>query len=504
MDWRRTRKAWSVFACRCEDIEQIASTRSFCPSRRRWSDWIQNFGTNVCLTVRAFAPLVIWTMVESFAKRRRFWKESPVLLGSELIRDNPLPSSNSWIFRRKSGWSCIARQRDVTQRFRRVHLPPRWKFPRPALHQPVKIDCWWKRWQRRAGVKPMYAHLRKQWEYDVTKPRVAIYKQTWKIHQNTVYWDNLSPIRPQHLVLKKWWQWIRRKCCTTKYTKLLARRTKSYWDRLGPKYGKILQIRTEENPAPLSGKHRETCCRSDEGNSLPKFDYRNQGLLHSTVKQENYTRNEVVKKLIHQVETHPYRDALKANLKHNQAYNPFTENSKNMIHSMVNVEYFEMCEISSKFSVLSLFDVLGERYRVLHMGNLPASHIQNAKNWAEIEFNALSTPHHVIKKGPLRGARHGDNERQRIYHAAHVATQKIKKERISEMLDLQRVTTRDWVLLRILWGSLKWRSYIFLNCNRTSTTWKQLGTGTEQPRSERSDETTRRQRRSRQNQKSFA
>ena len=65
----------------------------------------------------------------------------------------------------------------VTQRFRRVHLP-RWKFPRPARHHRVKIDCWWKRCQKRAAVNPMYAHLREQWQYDVTKPRVAIYKQT--------------------------------------------------------------------------------------------------------------------------------------------------------------------------------------------------------------------------------------------------------------------------------------------------------------------------------------
>ena len=26
--------------------------------------------------------------------------------------------------------------------------------------------------------------------YDVTKPRVAVYKQNWKIHQDTVYWAN--------------------------------------------------------------------------------------------------------------------------------------------------------------------------------------------------------------------------------------------------------------------------------------------------------------------------
>ena len=101
-----------------------------------------------------------------------------------------------------------------------------------------------------------------------------------------------------------------------------------------------------------------------------------------------------------------------------------------------------------------------------------------------------------------------------IYHAAHVATQKGKKETvlfnfgsISKMLDLQRVTTRDWMgwrLLPILRRSLKWRWYIFLYCKWTSTTWKQLGIGTEQPRSEWSDETTRRLRRSRQNQRSFA
>ena len=28
-------------------------------------------------------------------------------------------------------------------------------------------------------------------EYDVMKPRIAVYKHTWKIHKNTVYWCNL-------------------------------------------------------------------------------------------------------------------------------------------------------------------------------------------------------------------------------------------------------------------------------------------------------------------------
>ena len=71
-------------------------------------------------------------------------------------------------------------------------------------------------------------------------------------------------------------------------------------------------------------------------------------LPHSTGEQEDHRRKEIVKKLIHQFETHPNRAALKANLRENHAYNPFSEKSKEMIHIIGNVEYFEMCEISPK------------------------------------------------------------------------------------------------------------------------------------------------------------
>ena len=72
------------------------------------------------------------------------------------------------------------------------------------------------------------------------------------------------------------------------------------------------------------------------------IDYRIQGLPHSTVELEDNTRKEAVNKLIRQIEKHPDREALKADLKQNQAYNPSSEKSKNMIHSMGNVEFFEM------------------------------------------------------------------------------------------------------------------------------------------------------------------
>ena len=41
------------------------------------------------------------------------------------------------------------------------------------------------------AVNHKLAHLHKQRDYDVTKPRIAVYKQNWKLHQNTVYWATL-------------------------------------------------------------------------------------------------------------------------------------------------------------------------------------------------------------------------------------------------------------------------------------------------------------------------
>ena len=81
---------------------------------------------------------------------------------------------------------------------------------------------------------------------------------------------------------------------------------------------------------------------------FPKVDYRIQGLPHSTVGQEDNTRKEVVNKLILHFETHPDREALQGELKQSRAFNPFSEQSKEMIHSKGTMEYFEICEITPK------------------------------------------------------------------------------------------------------------------------------------------------------------
>ena len=75
------------------------------------------------------------------------------------------------------------------------------------------------------------------------------------------------------------------------------------------------------------------------------LDFRTQGLLHNTVGKTEYVR---VRELINRIEIHPHRDELKADLRQDYVYNAFSKNSKKMIHDRGNVEYFELCETTSK------------------------------------------------------------------------------------------------------------------------------------------------------------
>ena len=74
-----------------------------------------------------------------------------------------------------------------------------------------------------------------------------------------------------------------------------------------------------------------------QGTCRGEIDFRIQGLLLLTVQQQDHTRKATILKLIHQFETHPNREALKANLKQNHAFNSFSEQPKDMIYSMGNI-----------------------------------------------------------------------------------------------------------------------------------------------------------------------
>ena len=86
------------------------------------------------------------------------------------------------------------------------------------------------------------------------------------------------------------------------------------------------------------GTYRETC--------RGEIDFRIQGLPHSVVQEHDHIRKKAVQKLIHQFENHPNKEALREDQQLKRAFNLFSEQSKEMIYSIRNMEYFEICEIT--------------------------------------------------------------------------------------------------------------------------------------------------------------
>ena len=87
--------------------------------------------------------------------------------------------------------------------------------------------------------------------------------------------------------------------------------------------------------------------------------------VHERVpKQKTYFS---VRELVKKVESHPHRQALQADLQQNNAYNPFSDESKAMIREMGNVELFELCETIPKVAVLRMPSSLESRNCLWHL-----------------------------------------------------------------------------------------------------------------------------------------
>ena len=87
------------------------------------------------------------------------------------------------------------------------------------------------------------------------------------------------------------------------------------------------------------------------------IDFNIPGLPHSAVKQ---LHSAGVRDLIQKIENHPHRHALQRDLQQSQSFNPFSQESKQMIHEVENIELCELFETEPKAQCkvcLSYWDV---------------------------------------------------------------------------------------------------------------------------------------------------
>ena len=91
------------------------------------------------------------------------------------------------------------------------------------------------------------------------------------------------------------------------------------------------------------------------------MDFKIPGLPHSTVKHAHSTS---VRELIQKIENHPNRHALQRDLQQSQSFNPFIQESKQMIQEVGNIELCELLDMESNTQCIKNQTNLSEEIRV--------------------------------------------------------------------------------------------------------------------------------------------
>ena len=345
-------------------------------------------------------------------------------------------------------------------------------------------------------VNPMHKNHKDPQELDLTKPRLASYKQKWKRHKDTVYLGRCTacsterievlsnkiershPLRYTHSLLflesncdeseeiiyqkvhvslrppptishkEKWMKEIDSEVArirediqrielkpntqlsstgrlVTKWSEETLERTEFDRDTLSQEKHDIVTDPTSTERPVCGHESTERCVLTLEhvendptSTERPvtvdqkeehKIDFRVPRLSHAIVKEAEDIR---VQELVQPIESHPHREALQADLQQNNAYNPFSNNSKEMIRDLGNVELFESCETTPKVQCSQcLIDWnQGIVYRTCGQCLI---YSESRRKFNKIRLDAI--PEYVIKKGATHGARHGKTEVQREY-----------------------------------------------------------------------------------------
>ena len=155
------------------------------------------------------------------------------------------------------------------------------------------------------------------------------------------------------------------------------------------------------------------------------IDFKIPGLPHSTVKQ---LQSANVRELIQKIENHPNRHALQRDLQQSQSFNPFSQESKQMIHEVGNIELCELLDTEPKTQCkvcLSYWDI-GIVYCTC--GHFLRDDTTENKKYIKAVLDLFSILHYYIKKSRPHGHRYGKKEGDHEYFIANSLKKKCKKK----------------------------------------------------------------------------
>ena len=156
------------------------------------------------------------------------------------------------------------------------------------------------------------------------------------------------------------------------------------------------------------------------------IDFKIPELPHSNVKQ---VQSANVWKLIQKIENHPNRHALQRDLQQSQSFNPFSPESKQMIHEVGTIDLCELLETEPKTQCkvcLSYWDI-GIVYCTC--GHFLRKGSQENQKFVKYAMDLLSIPDYYIKKGRPHGHRYGKKPGNKEYYVSNFLKRRKCKKR---------------------------------------------------------------------------
>ena len=162
------------------------------------------------------------------------------------------------------------------------------------------------------------------------------------------------------------------------------------------------------------------------------------GLPHSSVKQ---LQSASVRELIQKIENHPNRHALQRDLQQSQSFNPFSQESKQMIHEVGNIELCELLDTEPKTQCKVCLSYWDTGIVYCTCGHFLRKGTEENKKFIQYTMDLLPIPDYYIKKGRPHGHRYGEKPGDREYYIAHQLKKKCKRSTSSvSTIDLYEMT----------------------------------------------------------------
>ena len=192
---------------------------------------------------------------------------------------------------------------------------------------------------------------------------------------------------------------------------------------------KVQEVGSLENRDTTSSNANKFNLAIDDEN----IDFNISGVPNAMVMKRSHGIN--VHNLIQQIENHPQRQALQSDLQQHQAFNPFSEKSKDAIMAAGNTELCEIVDVEPKSQCRACLTYWSAGIVYCSCGHLMEDDTTENKKYISSVLDLFSIPNFYIRKGRPHGHRYGKKAGCKEYHTANQLQRRCRKKKYENIHD---------------------------------------------------------------------